>query len=166
MRLSIVVLLLVALTICGPRLAAESELMNAIPESVSIESFVWLAGHWIGAGFGGTCEEVWGAPSAGTMVGTFKMYDAEGVKFYEIMTIAPDSAGRFILKVKHFNADLTGWEEKDKSAEFELMALKETAAQFGDLKYERLAEDSLRITVTISHKDGTTSEEVINCKKQ
>lgn len=167
MKMSVLVALAALMIPIGTAFTqTESAMSEPKSESTSIESLRWLAGHWIGQGFGGTCEEVWSPPSAGTMVGTFKLYGPGGISFYELMTIAPDTTGRLTLKVKHFNSDLTGWEERDKFAEFPLTTASFSVAQFGGLKYEKLAADGLRITVTISHKDGTTSEEVINCVKQ
>lgn len=40
-----------------------------------------------------------------------------GTMFSEYMQIAPDGDS-LIVRLKHFNADLTGWEEKDKTVNF------------------------------------------------
>ena len=133
--------------------------------SIQIEQLDWLVGHWEGEGFGGVCEEVWSPASAGTMVGTFKLSIEGSVKFYELMTIAPDSAG-LLLRVKHFNPELVGWEEKDKSAEFRFTDASDNSVQFDGLKYTLIEPDKLTIAVTISHKDGSTSEELIRCTRQ
>ena len=130
----------------------------------AVDDLSWLVGHWKGTGFGGICEEVWSVPSAGTMVGTFKMHVDDQVRFYEIMTITPDSAGP-LLKVKHFNPDLTGWEEKDEWAEFKWLSSSEREIQFSGIVYERIAEDSLVISVTVKGSDGQERQEVIACRR-
>ncbi|MBU0983864.1 MAG: hypothetical protein KKA42_08340 [candidate division Zixibacteria bacterium] len=133
-------------------------------DMVSINDLDWLVGHWVGDGFGGVCEETWNPVSGGTMLGMFKLTVDNQVRFYEIITITPDSTGP-LMKVKHFNPDLTGWEEKDESVVFPFVSGGNRRAQFGGLTYERTDDSSLSITVTISHKDGTTSQQIINCKK-
>ena len=130
----------------------------------AVEDLAWLVGHWRGEGFGGMCEEIWSPVSGGTMVGTFKLFTEEQVQFYEIMTIVPDSAGPKLV-LKHFNADLSGWEEKDSVVTFRFVDGDSTRVQFGGLIYKRVSPTELHITVGFSHADGTTSQEVIRCRK-
>jgi hypothetical protein len=130
----------------------------------AVEDLAWLVGHWRGEGFGGMCEEIWNPVSGGTMVGTFKLFTEGQVQFYEIMTILPDSAGPKLV-LKHFNADLTGWEEKDSVVTFHFVDGDSARVQFGGLIYERISPTELHITVGFSHADGTTSQEVIRCRK-
>ena len=42
--------------------------------AATLDDASWLVGSWSGTAFGGTFEEVWNAPSAGTMIGLFKLY--------------------------------------------------------------------------------------------
>lgn len=132
---------------------------------INIKELDWMVGHWQGEAFGGVCEEVWSPMSAGTMVGSFKLYVGDEVKFYEIMTITPDSSGP-LMRVKHFGPDLKGWEEKDESAEFRFTRAGDREVQFEGLTYSRTGEDSLRIVVTVTRKDGTAREEVIDCGRK
>ena len=53
----------------------------------TLEDVEWLAGSWTGSAFGERFEEVWNPPSAGSMVGLFKLYDGDEVSFYEILLI-------------------------------------------------------------------------------
>ena len=135
------------------------------PAPVTIDQLDWLVGHWEGDAFGGVCEEVWSPASGGTMVATFKLTVDGAVQFYELMTLVPDSAGPQ-MRLKHFNADLTGWEEKGEVVEFRFESASEKKAKWGGLTYERIAEDSLRITVTFTHGDQPPTEEVITCRKR
>jgi hypothetical protein len=66
----------------------------------------WLVGSWTGTAFGQQFDETWNPPSAGTMVGTFKLYDDSGVSLYEILFLNEEE-GTLSLKVKHFNADFS-----------------------------------------------------------
>ena len=41
-----------------------------------------------------------------------------------------EEEGTLVLRLKHFNEDLTGWEEKNDMLTFRLVAIKECAAYF------------------------------------
>lgn len=123
----------------------------------------WLAGHWVGNAFGGTGEEVWLPMSAGTMIGTYKQIMDGKVKFFEFMLIEKtDSA--YTLKLKHFNADMTGWEEKDKFVEFPYVSSGKTSIKFDGLSFYLTKDGILEIKVSIGQKDGTVKQ-VINSFK-
>ncbi|MEW5796419.1 MAG: DUF6265 family protein [Candidatus Zixiibacteriota bacterium] len=132
--------------------------------SISKQSTLW-GSLPEGEAFGGVCEEIWAPVSGGTMVGTFKLAVNDAVQFYELMTIVPDSTGPQ-LRLKHFNADLTGWEEKGEVFSFPFRAAAYRKVEFGGITYERFAEDSLRITVTFTHTDSEPTQEVIICHKR
>ena len=131
---------------------------------ITLDDIAWLAGRWQGEAFGGICEEAWEKPSGSSMVGTFKLIAEDKVKFYEIMTITPDSSG-LTLKLKHFNADLTGWEEKDQVITFPFVEISENMIKFGGLSYQLISGDSLKITVDMKQSDGSVSQLVIDCRK-
>jgi len=80
--------------------------------AATIDSVAWLAGSWKGKAFGGTFEEVWTAPSGGTMVGMFKLMHNNQPTMYEFELIVEEK-GSLSVQLKHFNADFSGWEEKD-----------------------------------------------------
>lgn len=130
----------------------------------TIDDFAWLAGHWQGEAFGGVCEEVWSPASAGTMIGTYKQTNGGEVRFYEIMKIAVDSAGPS-LTLKHFNADLTGWEEKDDVVTFPFVDADDRRIEFDGLVYELADDYGLVITVTLGHDGDTPKQEVIRCRR-
>ena len=70
-----------------------------------------MAGHWQGEMFGGMAEEVWNPPSGNSMMGMYKLIKDGKTVFYEFFSIIEES-NSLILKLKHFNPDMTGWEEK------------------------------------------------------
>ncbi len=133
-------------------------------QNVSLDDLQWLVGQWKGEGLGGTCEEIWNPQSAGTMVGTFKMTKNDTVRFYEIMTIAPRE-GQMALNVKHFNSDLTGWEQKDEVISFPLLYVSDNEIAFDGIVYRKLSKDSLQIVIKMKSKDGTFHEVLIDCKR-
>ncbi len=94
----------------------------------------WLVGQWSGEGIGGApAMESWLPPTGGTMIGTF-VQETEGgaIMFTEHMYLM-EEAGSVVLRLKHFNADLTGWEEKDEMLTFRLVAVEPCAAYFNAL---------------------------------
>lgn len=114
-----------------------------------IEKLAWLEGRWIGEGLGGCVEENISPPVAGEIMGNFRQLNGDGtLRFYEFYTIA-ERDGSLIWRIKHFSPDLEGWEEKDKSTEFRLVAIKGTTAWFDGLTYARPGKKELRAAVAI-----------------
>ena len=110
--------------------------------AATIEDAAWLVGSWTGTAFESTFEEVWNPPSAGTMIGFFKLIDDEGVTFYELLLLSVED-DTLSLKVKHFNPDFTAWEAKADFVNFRLVKKEETALHFGGLSFYRRGDDSI-----------------------
>lgn len=124
----------------------------------AIEDAAWIAGRWIGEGFGGTVEEVWSPPAGGQMVGHFSLMRGGVPAFYEIMLIDSQADG-LRMRVKHFNADFTGWEERDRWHTFPPRTATQGRLEFGGLAMRRDGEE-LVIFVTIS-ENGLVREETL-----
>lgn len=94
----------------------------------------WLVGQWAGEGIGGSpAMESWLPPTGKTMVGTFVQTTKDGsIQFTEHLYLMEEE-GTLVLRLKHFNADLTGWEEKDAMLTFRLLAIEPCAAYFNAL---------------------------------
>lgn len=115
---------------------------NEARPAATLEDASWLVGSWEGTGFGQQFEQVWNAPSAGSMIGLFKLYGEEGVSFYELLELRVED-GSLSLKVKHFNADFTAWEDKPDFVNFRLVKLEEDALHFGGLSFYRQEDGSI-----------------------
>lgn len=104
------------------------------PPPATLAQMDWLVGQWVGTGIGGApAMESWLPPSGGTMVGTFVQENGEGeIQFTEHLYLMEEE-GTLVLRLKHFNADLTGWEEKDGMLTFRLIAVEDCAAYFRSL---------------------------------
>lgn len=96
----------------------------------------WLVGQWSGTGIGGAgAHESWLPPSGGTMVGSFVQEEPDGsIMFTEHMYLM-EQDGSLVVKLKHFNPDLTGWEDKDGMLTFRLLSIEPCAAYFNALTY-------------------------------
>ena len=70
----------------------------------------------------------------------FKLVKDNKVQFYEICTISEEN-GSLMLRIKHFNPDLKGWEEKDETVDFPLVKVDGQIAYFSGMTFQRKSED-------------------------
>lgn len=102
----------------------------------------WMVGSWTGTAFGKRFEEVWNRPSAGSMVGMFKLFGDDGVSMYELMAMTVED-GTLSLKIRHFGADFTAWEEKDEDVGLKLVKKEDDALHFGMVSFYRRGNDRI-----------------------
>ena len=104
------IFLALAATILSPAAA-----LAVTSPPATLADLSWLAGSWEGEGIDGApALEAYASPAGGQMVGHFRQLNRDGsVMFYELITIV-EEGGSLSYRLKHFNPDLTGWEEKDK----------------------------------------------------
>lgn len=124
----------------------------------SIEDAAWLAGNWVGTAFGQEFEEVWNPPSAGTMVGMFKLFNDEQVNFYEILVLEQDGAS-LSLKVKHVGSNFHAWEDKEEFINFKLVKVEPDALHFSGLSFYRTGDDTIDGYIVMKGRDGQIREE-------
>ncbi len=125
-------------------------------------AYAWLAGSWVGDGFGGTSEEVWSAPSAdGTMMGTYRHHNGDGsLNFYEFLVL--DETG---MRLKHFKPDLEGWEEKKDYVTFEMVSYDETSINMKGLTFKYFAPDKMEIYLKLK-SNGEVRTEVFHMRRR
>jgi hypothetical protein len=152
------------MSVMSPMKAALLVLALAVPASANppakIADLAWLEGSWEGEGIGGApAIEVYSKAADGSMVGHFRQMKADGkVMFYELITIE-ETGGSLSYNLKHFNADLTGWEEKGEVRRFALSARHQNRWEFSGLTYERTGRNAMTAEVVSKGKDG--SEETL-----
>jgi len=144
---------------------SEDNMNNEQEKMVSFDDFEWLVGFWEGEAFDGNFEEVWSPASGGSMCGTFKLMTNDGINFYEIFAITIDSTGP-VLKLKHFNANLTGWEEKDEVVTFPFISAGDGELKFDGLIYRKKSEKTMQVILRMKNSDGKVTENVIDCQKR
>lgn len=129
--------------------------------AATVEDAAWLAGSWTGTAFGKKFEEHWNPPSAGSMVGLFKLLDDEGgVSFYEILLITMDE-GVLSLKVKHFSADFTAWEEKGDHVDFKVVKVEDDALHFGGISFYRRGDDEIDGYIVMKNGEEFTEHHLV-----
>lgn len=127
--------------------------------AANIKDVAWLSGNWQGTAFGSSFEEVWNPPSAGSMVGMYKVFDQKkGVSFYELMLIVREKQG-LTLKVKHFSPDFGGWEDKDSFVSFPLIRADDNEIHFAGLSFYKINENEMTGYIAIGQRDGGIKEE-------
>ena len=130
---------------------------NHTPPKAQIEDVAWIAGHWKGTAFGGVAEEIWSPPLGNSMMAVFRLVKENKTEFYEIETISEEN-GSLILRLKHFAADLKGWEEKEETEDFPLVNIEPNKAYFDGLTFEKISEEEINIYVVIGEENGKQDE--------
>jgi hypothetical protein len=120
----------------------------------------WLVGSWSGTAFGKRFEEVWSPPSAGSMLGTFKLFNGNTPEFYEILLLTVE-AGTLSLKVKHFSPDFTAWEDKSDYVEFRLVKMSEDELHFSGISFYRLDADHMEAYVVMRNGDELMEHKLV-----
>jgi hypothetical protein len=137
---------------------------GAKPPPAKAPDLAWLAGTWEGEGISGAAREVYFPPAAGQVAGHFTQMRGDDVWFYEILSIA-EVGGSLEYRLKHFNADLTGWEEKAEVRRFPLVAIENDAWYFDGLTIRRDGPDGMVGAVKVETKDGSRKEYVFRYKR-
>jgi len=151
---------------CGqtPRTEHTLSLDAARGPPATLDDVRWIAGSWTGRGLGGEVQEMWTAPAGGSMAGVFKLTVGGAVGLYEMMWIVEDGE-TLALRLKHFNADLSGWEQADEHVDFPLVRMEEGAAYFDGLTYRRVGDGCLVIWVALE-EDGVFVEQEIRLARE
>jgi hypothetical protein len=123
---------------------------HTIEKEFNIYDYSWLAGRWVGDGFGGTSEEIWSPPSAdGTMMGMYRHHKADGtLNFYEFFVL--DKTG---IRLKHFTPTMVGWETKENYVTFEMMNFSPDKIELDGLIMERKSNDEMKVQLQIKQGD-------------
>jgi len=160
-------LALALLLVASSSLAEEAMTANTLrlspdqkPPAATIADMAWYAGRWTGTGLGGFTEEIWSPPRDGTMMGMYRMIKDGKPIFYELLLIA-EVSGSLAIKLKHFHSDLRGWEDRDVSLRFPLVAKRDGRLYFDGMTFERVGNDRVKIYLAIENKeDGSVREEI------
>jgi hypothetical protein len=143
--------------------ACAAQAQTAPAPAATIEDAAWLAGRWVGEGFGGQMEEAWAPPVGGQMVGHFRYWREGEPQFYEFLLMdVVDSGVR--MRVKHFNPDMVGWEEKDGWVTFEPVSASPEALIFNGLEIRRQSETRIVMTIRI-RRGETVTEDILRFER-
>lgn len=130
-------------------------------EKANLKDIQWLEGNWKGEAFGGTYEENWSKPSGGSMLFSFKLVADGKVVFYEIGHII-EKENTLLYQIKHFDANLKGWEEKDKSEDFKFIKKEGNRMYFDKFTFEYISKNEVRL---YAYFEDSKEEVIFNFKK-
>jgi hypothetical protein len=128
--------------------------------AATLEDVAWLVGSWSGEAFGSTFEQRWNPPSAGSMIGFFKLLSDDQVIFYELLLLVEEE-GSLSLKVKHFAADFTAWEEKEDYVTFRFIKAEKDAVHFSGISFYRIDENTLHGYLVMRSGEDVREEQLI-----
>lgn len=151
----------------SPGAAAAQETRTAdggAPPRARIADLAWIAGTWEGEGISGPAREVYSAPLGGQIAGHFTQTRNGAVTFHEFITIA-ERDGSIEYRIKHFNSDHTGWEERNQVQRFRLVAVESDAWYFDGLTLRRDGDNGLISAVRVTNPDGTSRELVFRYRR-
>ncbi len=120
----------------------------------------WLVGSWTGEAFGSTFEEVWNPPSAGSMVGMYKVLNGDEVSFYELLLLVEEE-GSLSIKVKHFNPDFSAWEEKADYVNFRFIKKEDDAIHFSGISFYRISDHEIHAYLVMKNEGKIREEKMI-----
>jgi hypothetical protein len=161
-------LLAIICAACFSSLAIAQDVRVADPAKPSpparIADFAWLEGTWVGEGFGAELRETFSQAVGGQMPGHFSVVSKGKPSMYEFEMLA-EVGPSLEYRVRHFNPDMTAWEEKDKFVRFPLVAVEKDVWFFDGFTLRRTGPDTAVHIVRIKRKDGTTEDAVLNYRR-
>lgn len=125
----------------------------------NIDDYTWLAGHWVGDGFGGISEEVWALPADGTMMGMYRHVKDGKLVFYEFLLLDKDG-----LRLKHFHSDLKGWETKDEFVSFPMVEYSASKLVLKGLTFEKKSDTEMEIRLRL-RRGGKVETELFQMRR-
>src|SRR5271154_2653229 len=95
----------------GAATSASEDVSNTAPApKVALADFAWLAGRWQGSWGPRVAQQVWTAPKAGVMMGTFQLAENDKTLVLELFTVVEDPDG-IKFHLRHFTPSLVAWEK-------------------------------------------------------
>ena len=131
------------------------------PPAVMLDDLAMLVGTWRGTAFGSTFEAVWLPPSAGSMVGLFKLMNDAAVSFYEILTITAAADGRLELRVKHFTEAFVAWESAEDFVRFKLVAVEPGALHFSGISFYARGPEAMDAYIVMKTGETVREEKLV-----
>ena len=134
----------------------------------ALKPLAFLSGRWVSEEPTEVQEETWSPASGDSIIGSFRIVKNGKPVFYEFWAVEVDG-DRPVLKLKHFNAGLAGWEEKNASTKMPLISTSQDDAVFAEpdgsvsLHYHRAGN---LLTCTVHHvRNGVGSDETFKLTK-
>jgi hypothetical protein len=89
---------------------ASADLTTPAAPKPTLAEFAWLAGRWQGSWGPRVAQQVWTAPKAGVMMGTFQLEENDRTLVLELFTVVDGPEG-IQFHLRHFTPSLVAWEK-------------------------------------------------------
>ncbi len=93
----------------APAAAAPVNNPPPVPKT-TLADLAWLAGRWQGSWGPRVAQQVWTAPKAGVMMGTFQLAEDDKTLVLELFTMVEEPEG-IKFHLRHFTPSLVAWEK-------------------------------------------------------
>ena len=133
---------------------------GATPPAAQLSDMNWMVGSWAGEGFGASLQETYSDQAGGQMPGHFSIVADGKPGMYEFVMIAQVGPS-LEYRVRHFNPDMTAWEDKATFIRFPLVERVGDTWYFDGLTIRRTGPDSAEHVVRVGHKGGKTEDAVL-----
>jgi hypothetical protein len=94
------------------------------------------------------------------MIGFFKLMDGDDVVFYELLLLVEEE-GSLSLKVKHFSADFTAWEDKADYVTFRYVTSDDDAIHFSGISFYRIDDETMHGYIVFRNGDDVREEKLV-----
>ncbi len=95
----------------GSAATAADDVTNTAPApKPTLADFAWLAGRWQGSWGPRVAQQIWTAPKAGVMMGTFQLAENDKTLVLELFTVVEEPDG-IKFHLRHFTPSLVQWEK-------------------------------------------------------
>lgn len=138
--------------------------------SAKIASAAFLAGNWTGAMGKSFVQEMWSAPEGKSVIGAFRWMKEDGTPSMIEMLSITEEEGTLRLRMRHHNAALIGWEEKDKPVVMKLASSNENSLVFasekdcGDLASVTYTRSAEALAIDVEFVKGEKPRSPLNFK--
>lgn len=134
--------------LCLPSIGQEVMFADSTCKSVSmkINKMGWLEGNWKSKGKKISIQESWTRNGAHSMMCVASIYESNSIILFEICTITEEN-GSLILRIRHFDAGLQAWEEKDKPLEKQLIKAAKNRIYFDGYTFEKTGKDQMTLFI-------------------
>jgi len=122
------------------------------PSKVTLDDLSFICGHNRGEMEGSIIDEHWSEVGGDTMIGMYREIRNGKAQMYEFLTIEQTAEGP-VLRLRHFDPGLVGWEEKAQASSYPLASWRPNEAVFEKpdksvrLAFRATSKETLEVTL-------------------
>ncbi len=132
--------------------------VDTSPAADKLAKISWMQGSWKTSLDGDYLDEYWSPPHADSMIGMFRWSKKDKIWMSEMLSIVTEG-DNIVLRIKHFDRTMIGWEEKDKALTLPLVrqssdeSVFETEDKVERLTYRKTGADTMDVLLEVNGKE-------------